>query len=235
MAKDTVRVLVVDDDPVNLAYLRDALALAGTTATALSNPRQALARARAEPFDLVLCDLRMPQLDGEAFLRELRTGGASATARVLAMSAELSRAERTRLRKAGFHDALLKPIAAATVAVLVGGTAAAAPLAVADPDAVLDDAHAVRALGGADAMRALRALLADELPVLRASLARASDEPARRAILHKLVGGAELCGAMRLANAARDSARDASALTRLEAAFDATGAALRASAAGPGE
>ena len=56
-----------------------------------------------------------------------------------------------------------------------------------------------------------------------------------RAILHKLVSGAELCGAMRLANAARDSARDASALSRLEAAFDATGTALRASAAGPGE
>jgi CheY-like chemotaxis protein len=231
VANAALDVLVVDDDPVNLAWLREALAQAGAAVTASGDAPAALALARGQRFDLVLCDLRMPALDGEAFLRELRRGGASAGARVLAMSAELPRADRARLRAAGFHDALPKPIAAATLAALVGATTTAAPRAGSGSDAVLDDAHALDALGSEDAVLALRALLADELPALRHALGAATGAAARRDVLHRLVGGAELCGALRLANAARACSRalaagDDSPCTTLDAAFDATFAAL---------
>jgi HPt (histidine-containing phosphotransfer) domain-containing protein len=166
--------------------------------------------------------------------RRVRAGGASASARVLAMSAELPRAERGRLRAAGFHDALPKPLAAATLAALVGGTAATAPLRDGGAEVVLDDVHGRQALGSDDALRALRALLADELPVLRDALAvaaAAGDVGDQRELLHRLVGGAELCGARRLAHAARECSRalaDGAAApgAALDEAFAATLAAI---------
>jgi len=204
VANATVRVLAVDDDPVNLAYLREALPQAGARATTSADAGAALELARRERFDLVLCDLRMPGLDGEAFLRALRASGASSGARVLAMSADLPPGERRRLRAAGFHDALAKPLAVATLAALVGGTVVAPPSEPTTGHPVLDDVHALRTLGSDDAVRALRALLASELPDMRAALAAADgDTTAQREVLHRLIGGAELCGALRLAQSAR--------------------------------
>ena len=73
-----MRLLIVDDD----AGLRQSLTLlleeAGYQVAAEADPEQALRRAGAEAFDLILCDVRMPKIDGLTFLRRYRGEGGSA-------------------------------------------------------------------------------------------------------------------------------------------------------------
>src|SRR5512147_1369522 len=79
------RVLVIDDEPGLRQSLGLLLGDAGYTVMAEADGRRGLERALAEPFDLVLCDVRMPQLSGLEFLRAYRDRGG--TALVIMMSA----------------------------------------------------------------------------------------------------------------------------------------------------
>ena len=68
----TDRVLVVDDDPTVRASLSDALGGEGISVTVAENGVRALAALAKEEHAMVLCDVRMPEMDGLALLRELR-------------------------------------------------------------------------------------------------------------------------------------------------------------------
>ena len=101
------RVLVVDDEPGLRQSLGLLLTDAGYAVTAESDGRRALERALAEPFDLVLCDVRMPEMDGLAFLRAYRSRGGSAL--VIMMSAYGGEDAALAAMKEGAYDYLPKP------------------------------------------------------------------------------------------------------------------------------
>src|SRR5438034_11348617 len=101
------RVLVVDDEPGLRQSLGLLLADAGYDVAAEGNGAKALARALAEPFDLVLCDVRMPDMDGLAFLRGYVSGGGSAL--VIMMSAYGGEEAALAAMKEGAYDYLPKP------------------------------------------------------------------------------------------------------------------------------
>ena len=101
------RVLVVDDEPGLRQSLGLLLTDAGYTVTAEQNGRRALERAIAEPFDLVLCDVRMPEMDGLTFLRNYRERGGSAL--VIVMSAYGGEDAAIAAMKEGAYDYLPKP------------------------------------------------------------------------------------------------------------------------------
>ncbi len=69
------KLLLVDDDPSVLDALDLAFGDAGHATERASDGRAALARLRAERFDLVVSDVNMPHLDGFALCRRLREGG----------------------------------------------------------------------------------------------------------------------------------------------------------------
>jgi two-component system response regulator AtoC len=102
-----VRILIVDDD----LGLRQSLSLLldseGYDVTAEAVPRLALQRALSEPFDLVLCDVRMPEMDGLEFLRHYREGGGGAL--VIMMSAYGGEDAAIEAMKEGAYDYLPKP------------------------------------------------------------------------------------------------------------------------------
>jgi two-component system response regulator MprA len=59
-----LRILVVDDEPTILHYMRATLESWGHTVDVASDGSDALERAVAQPFDVIICDLRMPRLGG---------------------------------------------------------------------------------------------------------------------------------------------------------------------------
>ncbi len=107
-----VSVLVVDDDPANLEFVRATLEQFGAIVATASTVSEAEARLRREPPDVVVSDLVMPEKDGWELIRELRrldkqigrqTPAAALTA--------LARAEdRRRVLNAGYQMHIAKPI-----------------------------------------------------------------------------------------------------------------------------
>ena len=101
------KILVVDDEPGLRQSLGLLLSDAGYAVTAESDGRKALERALAEPFDLVLCDVRMPEMDGLTFLRAYRSRGGVAL--VIMMSAYGGEDAALAAMKEGAYDYLPKP------------------------------------------------------------------------------------------------------------------------------
>ncbi|MGH7529638.1 MAG: sigma-54-dependent transcriptional regulator [Gemmatimonadales bacterium] len=101
------RVLIVDDEPGLRQSLGLLLSDAGYAVTAEGDGRRALQRALAESFDLVLCDVRMPEMDGLTFLRTFREQGGDAL--VIVMSAYGGEDAALAAMKEGAYDYLPKP------------------------------------------------------------------------------------------------------------------------------
>ncbi len=106
-----IRVLVIEDDAETAAEIVEDFSAAGFSVTLETDGPGGLARAQAEPFDVVTLDRMLPGLDGLALLDRLRAGGIKAP--VLVLSALSSVDERIRGLRAGGDDYLAKPFSAA--------------------------------------------------------------------------------------------------------------------------
>ena len=106
-----VRVLVADDHAVNRELVRAVLVPLGAELTEASNGAEAVARAGEAPFDLILMDLRMPEMDGLAAMQAIRRGdGPNRSAPILAFSAGADAPGAAERRQAGFDGDLAKPV-----------------------------------------------------------------------------------------------------------------------------
>jgi CheY-like chemotaxis protein len=85
-------VLVVDDEPEVAGMLGEVLARAGHRVVIAAGGREALALLRGRSFDAVLCDLRMPDLDGPGLLAALAEERPELADRVLLMTGDALRA-----------------------------------------------------------------------------------------------------------------------------------------------
>ena len=82
-----VRVLAVDDEPAALDFIRAALEPAGFTVKTVPGGREALAAARSEPFDLIVLDLVMPDVDGFEVISSLKGDPRTAAIPILVCTA----------------------------------------------------------------------------------------------------------------------------------------------------
>jgi two-component system chemotaxis sensor kinase CheA len=99
------RVLVVDDSAFFRGMLTPILESSGFVVTTAGSPAEALAmRARGERFDAIVSDIEMPEMDGFAFAREVRSGGAWATTPIIALTSHTAPEDLARGREAGFDD-----------------------------------------------------------------------------------------------------------------------------------
>ena len=119
-AKSQVRVLVVDDNPANRELATLQLEPLGADVSTAESGVAALDRLAAQPFDAVLLDLRMPELEGAEVLRRLRTRpGPNQDIPVLAFTAE---AQRDGGAPEGFDAVVGKPIDIAALASAVSAS-----------------------------------------------------------------------------------------------------------------
>lgn len=106
-----LRVLLAEDNPINALLARTLLTRAGCIVTGAQDGEEAVAAAAAAAFDLILLDIRMPRLDGfEAAARIRAGGGPSASAPIVALTADAGDEERVLAVKAGMDDFITKPI-----------------------------------------------------------------------------------------------------------------------------
>jgi signal transduction histidine kinase/CheY-like chemotaxis protein len=109
--------LIVEDSEDSRDALRAVLQQLGADVLLAGDGREALAIVAKMAPDLVLCDLRMPVMDGFEFVRELHRAPVSPP--VVAISGLASDADRERTRAAGFEAHIKKPFDEATVAAAV--------------------------------------------------------------------------------------------------------------------
>jgi len=104
------KVLVVEDNPINLEYCVSALEILGCEVKTAENGRQALEILSRESFDLVLMDCQMPEMDGYEATRRLREmEGDERHTVVIALTAHALKGDREKCLAAGMDDYLSKP------------------------------------------------------------------------------------------------------------------------------
>jgi CheY-like chemotaxis protein len=103
-----VRVLLVEDNPINQEVALALLQAVGLQADLAGDGAQALERAFRAPYRLVLMDMQMPTLDGLAAARELRRRGFAVP--IIAMTANAFGEDRAACLDAGMNDHVAKPV-----------------------------------------------------------------------------------------------------------------------------
>lgn len=104
------RILVIEDNPLNLKLVRDVLQVAGYDVVGAASGEEGLLAASDCPPDLVLMDLQLPGIDGTETMRRLRRTGLTAGVPVVAVTAFAMAADREHAALAGFDGFLEKPI-----------------------------------------------------------------------------------------------------------------------------
>ena len=118
-----LRVLVVDDEPHILHYMSATLESWGHTVEVASDGHYALERALAEPFDVIICDLRMPHLGGREMYHKLAHQDPHAAERVIFATGDTVRGDTLRFLESIGRPYLHKPFTLAELRRVLGAAA----------------------------------------------------------------------------------------------------------------
>jgi two-component system, sensor histidine kinase ChiS len=102
--------LLVDDDPVLLDLIARLLRRAGHVVSLANHAAEGLALAQAQPFDVIITDVMMPETDGYAFTRQLRAQLPSTQTRIVIFTARLQGPDKALAREAGADACLMKTV-----------------------------------------------------------------------------------------------------------------------------
>ena len=203
------RVLLAEDGAINQQVAVRLLEERGHSVVVVNNGRAAVKQVAAQPFDVVLMDVQMPEMDGleaTAAIRraESQTGG---HVPIVAMTAHAMKGDRDRFLAAGMDGYVAKPVRPHELYAAVeggGSTAEAGLLASADLPFAWD--AALESVGGNETMlRDLAEMFFAECPKLMQQIREhiiGADGPELRRAAHTLKGSAHVFGAAEAAEAA---------------------------------
>jgi CheY-like chemotaxis protein len=112
-AKRKIRILVAEDNPVNQKVAQAMLKKMGLRADVVANGQEAVNALQIIPYDLVLMDCQMPEMDGFEATRTIRQRGSKALnpeIPIIAMTAFTMRGDRDKCIQAGMSDFIAKPV-----------------------------------------------------------------------------------------------------------------------------
>ncbi len=103
--------LIIDDNPLNVTLLELALSARGIKSVCCHSGKEALKAAEEQVFDLIFCDLHMPEMDGSQVIQALKENHLveAYTTPIIAFTANVRTEERLKYEKIGVQDFLLKP------------------------------------------------------------------------------------------------------------------------------
>ncbi|NTV62325.1 MAG: response regulator, partial [Oscillochloris sp.] len=118
-ASSSVRILLVEDNEVNIVAISDYLQARGYELVIARNGQEALRRAGEQSIDLILMDIQMPEMDGLEATRRLRDIPAYAAVPIIALTALAMPGDRERCLAAGANEYLTKPVSLRGLADLI--------------------------------------------------------------------------------------------------------------------
>ncbi len=107
------RILIVEDNALNIKLFCDLLAAHGHEPQAVTDSRQALEAARAFSPDLVITDIQLPHVSGLDLIRLLRADEELKEVPIMAVTAYAGAGDEERIRGAGAQSYVSKPISVA--------------------------------------------------------------------------------------------------------------------------
>jgi PAS domain S-box-containing protein len=106
----SLRILIAEDNPVNQLIASDTLESAGHRVDVVSNGVEAIEAVAAFPYDLILMDIFMPEMDGLTATKNIRAmPGEASNIPIIALTADAMAGEREKYLAAGMNDYLSKP------------------------------------------------------------------------------------------------------------------------------
>ena len=218
------RILLAEDNAVNQMLAIRLLEKGGHSVTVAGNGLQALAALEQGPFDLILMDVQMPEMDGLEATAAIR-GQERAAGRhipIIALTAHAMKGDRERCLAAGMDEYLAKPLQVAAlfgaITRLLAEPADATPASVSDPpasslqppasspEAPFNKAELLERVGGdVGLMREIVGLFLEEGPMHMTEIREAidrGDTPALTKAAHTLKGAVGVFGARKSAEAA---------------------------------
>ena len=192
------KVLLVDDNPINLKLASELIRLWGHQVHEAEHGEQAFEIYQQEKFDLVILDIQMPDIDGISLLQLMREFNPTDDTPIIALTANVQKSEASRLLELGFDYFLGKPIDETRFRALLDGQPARRSLAEEDlPCSTLEDCSLDYnrslglSVGNEDLLKQILEILQRDIPQQRRQLADAfSDGDYARlgALAHKLQG-----------------------------------------------
>ena len=218
-AMSSLRILLAEDNAMNRKVALGFLKRLGYVADVASNGLEALEALERQPYDVVLMDVQMPELDGlDATRRICERWPPDSRPHIIAMTANALPEDREACFSAGMNDYVAKPIRSEELAAALkraqplrdrdAGSAESGDAGSPESEIGLEDAalQALRDLGGVDFLIEVVDLFLADAPALmtslRSSLGRQDTEELRRAA-HTLKSNGETLGAMVFAKLCR--------------------------------
>jgi PAS domain S-box-containing protein len=209
------RVLVAEDNAVNKRVAMLMLSRLGYSTDGVANGLEAVEAVKRVPYDAVLMDCQMPEMDGfDATAAIRRLGGTRRQIPIIAMTANAMAGDRERCLAAGMNDYIAKPVVEKELqAVLLrwvspgAGAAAAPPAPPAVDAAALEELRRLGGESGVDMSGEVIALYLRDAPSLLGSMRAAldaGDTPALQRAAHGLKSSSGYLGARRLAQICAD-------------------------------
>jgi signal transduction histidine kinase/DNA-binding response OmpR family regulator len=109
-ATHSLRVLVVEDNPVNAIVVRTMLERLGYQSDLAGSGVEAVQALKRQPYDLVFMDMLMPEMDGLEATRQIRRLALDAQPCIVALTANVMKEDRKACRAAGMDRFLAKPV-----------------------------------------------------------------------------------------------------------------------------
>ena len=196
-------ILLAEDNPVNQRVGHHLLSQMGYITDIVATGHEAIEALRNRPYDVILMDVQMPQLDGLEATRRIRAEWRENGPRIIAMTANAMPQDRERCLTAGMDDYIAKPVNFLQLQAVLErhGTERKIEAKPTIDQGLIDELRSLGP-GSADLFSELVQLylgdLPDQMGAIRAAI-EANDANALRREAHRLKGSSQQMGASRLA------------------------------------
>jgi PAS domain S-box-containing protein len=201
------RILLAEDNAINQKVAMRMLDRLGYQAEAVANGLEVLQALERQPYDIVLMDVQMPEMDGLEAARRIREMPAARQPYIIAMTAHAMKGDREECMAAGMDDYISKPVRMEELQTALVRSSEHGKEASALDQQALDELRKLQMDGEPDIVQELGGMFLDRAPArinaMKDALAR-GDAGSLKREAHNLKSSSANLGALRLSGLCKD-------------------------------